>query len=261
MSDADSTLSKPEPQGRWILPASLETRREWVKQAVCDLHELMASLDEHGLVVTTAQNLATGLYQRFKNGIDPAKGIRRQHGPTYLPVACKLADRSIVTKPCDPWALLEDDKRLLADLCERAWLLLKPLSNGECQSDTASSLRKLANDLAIFLGLKIEQQDTNSNKSTGTTKMPPRAQRAWNQYQQACTAKNQEELTDSEAYNLITEAYKLEATRSGKPFEFTSFATWQRSLRLARAALGQQKRSPRSGRYNNAHSVVKQSEL
>ena len=100
--------------------------------------------------------------------------------------------------------------------------------------------------------------------SGGKSALPPRAQRAWNQYQAGLKALDNPDATDNEVYDALWKTFEKEARLSQKSeptLGLPERPTWGRNLRIARQLLGKQKHHSRSGRAETARSIVKKSDL
>lgn len=81
--------------------------------------------------------------------------------------------------------------------------------------------------------------------------IPPRAQKAGEQYRQAVEALGVANPRDRDAYEKLEAAMKMSEEKADLP----NFDTWTRNLRTYRQLTNQQKNHPRAGRKRNSGSV------
>ena len=84
----------------------------------------------------------------------------------------------------------------------------------------------------------------DSGQDDAVSSIPPRAQKAWGEYQMATESLGTPNATDQEAYDCLAKAFEA----SGESADLPTFGTWSRNLRLYRNAMRQQKSTPRAGR-------------
>jgi len=142
--------------------------------------------------------------------------------------AGRHAARSLAFRGLPPRFLRGTDDRSLVgfSLTERGWAKL----------DTPTE------DQADGQGAPAESSDT-----------PPRAQKAYSQYQHGAGVLGKADPTDREVYDLLLRSYE----QAGEGDDLPSFATWQRNLREYRRLTGTQKNTSRAGRAEAARCFVK----
>lgn len=99
------------------------------------------------------------------------------------------------------------------------------------------------------------ESQSPSDRSASSSRIPPRAQKAADQYLKATEALGIDRPRDREAWEL------LKTTHDQLGESFPCFVTWTRNLRIWRRANGQQKSTRRAGRADGARSVVKRTDL
>lgn len=171
----------------------------------------------------------------------------------------------------------------------RSWIITDPLDKikggylGTCGVDEIvksaaaedSVLETVLNEIAVNLVLlegriaEAHQVTTPTGKKGGEPnryaaldKLKPAHRKAWFSFVYA-EAKSKRRLEDRDAYNWIEEnGIDPDEEQSGElvDYKLPSFETWDRYLREARKATGEQKYTPRRGR-ETGRSVVKGSKI
>ena len=106
---------------------------------------------------------------------------------------------------------------------------------------------------------------TEAIVDTNISDLPPRAQRAWDQYIEGFEAHLKSNPTDDEVYDLLKGAFTANNSRhknSSAASTLPERDTWKRNLRLARQAFNQQKNSPQHpSRIADSGSVVHMNQI
>ncbi len=142
------------------------------------------------------------------------------------------------------------------DLAQTVELLARRIREGVAVIERSGDRPKSANSVSDWSppAGSVVPADPGAPDGQSSVVIPPRANKAADQYKQAIRALGTEESTDREAYEHLEAAWNLAKARVQEdPVDkLPNFATWQRNLREYRRLTGTQKHRPRAGNAKTA---------